>query len=241
MSDPCAQCGGLGLLRGEKGSYPCSCQLEKDRRARVKRIGIPATFAQATLESYIAGKHSFQAVTMARRYVEEFIPGQTHGGLLFHGSVGVGKTHLGIGILRRLAEEKGVEARIVDVRELLDRLRSSYDERNQRSQESQAQILSPIFKADLILIDELGAAQPSDWVKETLELLIGTLYNQARPVIVTTNYANKPAGIGEGDDNEYADLMRPRTLGDRIGTRMWSRLQQMCKVIEINGPDWRQK
>jgi len=146
-------------------------------------------------------------------------------------------------ILRKLAEEKGIEGRMVDIRELLDQLRSSYDERNERSQESQAQVLASILKAELILIDELGAAKPSDWVYETLELLIGTLYNRARPVIVTTNMGNRgPFNPGNRyEENEYARAARAETLGDRIGLRMWSRLQQMCRPVEINGSDWRQQ
>jgi len=206
----------------------------------VNRIGIPAKFAHCTLESYITGSHSLAAMQMARRYVDEFIPGQTKTGILYYGSVGVGKTHLGIGILRQLVEEKGIEARMVDLRDLFDQLRASYDDRNQYTQESQAQILASLLKADLVLIDELGAAKPTDWIFETLELLIGKLYNPAKPVIVTTNFRNAQPG-DPYQDNEYKRAARPENLGDRIGRRMWSRLQQMCKPIEIDGPDWRQK
>jgi DNA replication protein DnaC len=34
---------------------------------------------------------------------------------------------------------------------------------------------------------------------------------------------------------------REETLGDRIGERMRSRLFEMCRVINVNGPDYRQK
>ena len=157
--------------------------------------------------------------------------------MLLTGSVGTGKTHLAVAALRVLVETRGVEGRFVDVRVLLDRLRSSY---NDDAQESQEQILRPILKADLVVIDELGAARPSDWVFETLELLIGGLYNRVVPVIVTTNLPNLAAGAtAKANGNEYARAARPETLGDRIGARMWSRLQQMCASCEMIGPDWR--
>ena len=35
--------------------------------------------------------------------------------------------------------------------------------------------------------------------------------------------------------------MRDETLGDRIGERMLSRLQEMCVVIEMRGEDFRQR
>jgi DNA replication protein DnaC len=237
VSDSCPQCGGLGLLKGERGSYPCPCQQEASRKARVKRIGIPEAFADCTLENYIAGPHSYHALMTSKRYVEEFIPGKTRLGLLFTGTVGVGKTHLAVGIVRKLAEIKGVETLMVDMRKMFDSLRVSYDRRDEHSQESHGQILRPIFKNDLILMDELGAAKPSDWVTEIIEYVIGTAYNRALPMIATTNLPN--AAAGGIDENQYARTTRPTTLGDRIGARMWSRLQQMCKVVQIIGPDWR--
>jgi DNA replication protein DnaC len=34
--------------------------------------------------------------------------------------------------------------------------------------------------------------------------------------------------------------MTEETLGDRLGTRIRSRLYEMCRTIEINAPDFRQ-
>ena len=34
--------------------------------------------------------------------------------------------------------------------------------------------------------------------------------------------------------------MRSETLGDRIGDRMLSRLQEMCVVVDLRGTDFRQ-
>ena len=239
MSDPCPRCGGVGLLRGEHGTYPCSCQKDLERVARLNRIGVPAGFETASLGNYIvSGDSTLQALAWCRRYVEEFVPGLTKVGLLFTGTVGVGKTHLAIGVARQLVEEKGIEARMVDMRVLLEQLRSSYDPRDENTQESQGQILRPIFRNDLVLIDELGAAKPSEWVTETVELLIGTAYNQALPLIITSNFPNAAPGEGE---SQLLRAARAQTLGDRIGIRMWSRLQQMCKPVEVTGPDWRRK
>lgn len=237
----CPQCGGAGLLRVQAGdlwvSRPCGCQEALQRAARVKRARIPAAFEHATLDRFAQAKHTAQALLAAKQFVREFIPGQPASGLIFVGSVGTGKTHLAAGVLHELAEDKGVDARFVDVRELLDKLRSSYDE---NAQETQAQILKPLLTAELVAIDELGAARPSDWVFETIELLIGGLYNRNVPVIVTTNLANLgPGASAPGAAAEYARVARPETLGDRIGARMWSRLQQMCRAVDMTGPDWR--
>ena len=236
----CEACGGMGLIKTETGSRTCDCQAAAGAAARIRRAHIPVGFASATLEGFRPAPHTSQALTAARTFAREFLPGMKScdtPGLLLTGSVGTGKTHLAVATLRAVIEEKGIDGQFVDVRELLDRLRSSYDE---GSSQSQAQILKPIMSADLVVIDELGAARPSDWVFETIELLIGGLYNRMAPVIVTTNLPNLAAGAA-AFGNSYARATRPETLGDRIGTRMFSRLQQMCLAIEMVGPDWRAK
>jgi DNA replication protein DnaC len=228
------------LLPGERGSRRCECQTAQETAARLKRARIPAAFAGCTLENFTVRPHTSKALAAARKYFDAFIPGARDRelrGLMLTGTVGVGKTHLAAGLLRSLIEQKGIDGRFVTVPELLDRLRSSYDD---NSIESQAQIMKTILGADLVVIDELGAARPSDWVFETIELLIGNLYNSGRPVLVTTNLANLAPGAG-GAQNEYARAARQETLGDRIGARMWSRLQQMCIAIDMSGPDWRGK
>jgi DNA replication protein DnaC len=236
MGTSCNQCGGIGLIRTERGSTPCGCQGVVQARARLGRLGSPTEYAGADLANFEPAPHTRKALLLARRYIEEFVPGQTKTGLMFTGSVGTGKTRLAVSTARALIDTKGLEARFVDVRELLDRLRSSYDD---AARETQSQILRPIFSADLVVIDELGAARPTDWIFETIELLIGGLYNRTVPVIVTTNLPNLAAGAQVRNDYERA--VRQETLGERIGPRMFSRLQQMTVGVDMTGPDWRAK
>ena len=70
------------------------------------------------------------------------------------------------------------------------------------------------------MLDELGAAKPSEWVWDTVAHILNTRYNDRRTTIITTNYPNAaPLGVKSEE-----------TLGDRIGERMRSRLQEMCVV-----------
>jgi DNA replication protein DnaC len=88
----------------------------------------------------------------------------------------------------------------------------------------------------VLVLDELGAAKPTDWVWDTVAHILNTRYNDRRTTIITTNYANLgPLG------GESGGRLREETLGDRIGERMRSRLQEMCVVVEMQGEDFRQK
>jgi DNA replication protein DnaC len=79
---------------------------------------------------------------------------------------------------------------------------------------------------------------------------LSSRYNEDRSTIITSNLPNKPPSISfdEPVDNfaskatkEAKKAMTKRTLGDRIGERIWSRLQEMCIVVEMQGEDFRQK
>ena len=224
----CGKCFGIGLIKTERGSRPCDCQKEIQIKARLSRFTPPEKLAASVLEEFEPAAHTQKAFLFARKYVEEFIPGHTKRGLLFTGTVGTGKSHLAIAIAKQLIIDKAAEGRFADVREILDRLRSSYDN---GAIETSADIMQPILKGDLVVIDDLGAPRPSEWVLETCELLISALYNRQIPVIVTTNYQNAAPMKIQG---QYS-------LGDRIGIRSWSRLQEMCDVLDMVGADWRAK
>jgi DNA replication protein DnaC len=88
------------------------------------------------------------------------------------------------------------------------------------------------------VLDELGAQKPTDWVWDTVALILNTRYNDKRTTIITTNYLDLPPAGGGLSSTQRAT--REETLGDRIGERMRSRLAEMCVRVEMNGGDFRQ-
>jgi DNA replication protein DnaC len=103
---------------------------------------------------------------------------------------------------------------------------------------TELELLKPVFAAEVLVLDDLGAQKPNDWVWDTVALILNTRYNDKQSTIITTNYLDLPAGGGAKTDAERA--ARELTLGDRIGDRMRSRLAEMCVRVEMNGDDFRQ-
>jgi DNA replication protein DnaC len=98
--------------------------------------------------------------------------------------------------------------------------------------------LRPVFEAEVLVLDELGAQKPTDWVWDTVALILNTRYNDKRTTVITTNYPDLPPASTSSTTAQRA--AREETLGDRIGERMRSRLAEMCVRIEMNGADFRQ-
>jgi len=61
---------------------------------------------------------------------------------------------------------------------------------------TQLEILNPVMNAEVLVLDDLGAIRPSDWVWDTVSLMINNRYNGMRTTIITTNYPVLASGEG---------------------------------------------
>jgi len=168
-------------------------------------------------------------------------------GLLLIGQVGVGKTHLAVATLKGLVE-KGVPCLFCEFGSLLKQIQDSY---NPISKTSELRVLAPVYQAEVLVLDELGATIPTDWVRDTMYQIINKRYNDKKLTIFTTNYFDEPRvdSIPEPETSKRTfsrkaasdRLHDMTTLEDRIGSRLRSRLYEMCNVIEIEGEDYRKR
>jgi DNA replication protein DnaC len=240
----CTICGGAGLVRvmdvqGNWVSRACNCQEQERERRRIAAAQIPARYHDCTLDTFEiyheADRSLGEALLTARRFVDEYPAGTAGRGLLFIGSPGVGKTHLAVGVLQRLVRERGVKGLFCDYRELLKSIQNSY---NPEVRTTELELLQPIFAAEVLVLDDLGAQKPNDWVWDTVALILNTRYNDRQTTVITTNYNDLQAGAGNLTDIDRA--AREPSLGDRIGDRMLSRLAEMCIRVRMTGKDCRQ-
>jgi DNA replication protein DnaC len=239
----CAICDGVGLVRvvneaGQWVSRACECQETEREERRLAAAHIPERYRGCSLDTYEiyheANPSLRKALQTARKFAETYPVDTAGNGLLFVGTAGLGKTHLAVGVLQRLVQERGVRGLFCDYRELLKSIQNSY---NPQVNMTELELLRPVFTAEVLILDDLGAQKPNEWVWDTVALILNTRYNDKLSTIITTNYPDRPAGGGEKSDAERA--AREQTLGDRIGDRMLSRLAEMCIRVEMTGKDFR--
>ncbi len=223
----CPKCNGSGWEPVGKGSVVrrCGC-MESSRMGRMlAEARIPERYEHCDLESY---KPTDPSQKKAKNYVQKFLdtyPG-VDVGLLLMGTCGVGKTHLAVALLKGVIIEKCDSGLFYDFRDLLRDIQASW---NSVSRTSELEVLRPVLEAKVLVLDELGANKPTDWVRDTIAYIINCRYNDKKLTIFTSNFL------------DAAPNTREETLTDRIGVRMRSRLHEMCRDIVINGEDFRQE
>lgn len=225
----------------------CICRLQAKSKSLMAAARIPRRYEHCELSNYdtdFPGAHSslkaahFRAFDFART-----CDPRSGRGLLIVGKIGTGKMHLAVGIIKELMD-RGIPCLFHGYNELLKELQTSYDA---STEHSEIDVLRPVFETDVLVIDELGAIKNrSEWVWDTLSLILNSRYNDNRTTIFTTNFPNlsakKDPGRVSSRSREAADhAAADETLGDRISERLRSRLHEMCTILTLDGIDFRQK
>lgn len=170
----------------------------------------------------------------ARKFVDEY---PTDFGLLFVGPTGVGKTHLAVAVLRELVLRKGVGCLFYDFHELLKTIRDSY---NPGTQSTELSVLQPVLDAEVLLLDELAASNPSGWVKETLQHIINSRYNYKKVTLITTTLPFGDTSVRHESRMPSGEIIPDVEFTlNQLGVTLRSRLYEMCKLVEMNSDDYR--
>src|ERR1700681_5118147 len=254
----CTLCRGTGwkmVARADgalgRVAVACDCGMEERAVRVMERARIPKRYEHCDFESYVTdlvdGKtwtasHSQslkQAKMLAQGFVRDY-PGSAEKGLLLMGPSGVGKTHLAVAALKELIR-RGHGGLFCDYQELLKEIQASY---NPASESTEMRILEPIRNVEILVLDDLGASKPSDWVRDIVGIVLNARYNENRTTVITTNYVDNPASEGEParlPGGRLIPASRDDTLAQRIGSRMPSGLSEMGRTVEVIAPDFRRE
>jgi DNA replication protein DnaC len=221
-------CGGIGYVRydlpvgdpnfGKLFRCPNYKPAAGERRETLRRLGNLDVFRDRTLDNFMAANPEAtpgqqqslqQALDAVRQYAA-----QPTGWLLLEGPYGSGKTHLAaaVGNLRLEREESVI---FITAPDLLDHLRHTYTAGSDMGYDD---MFDRIKNAPMLILDDLGAENPSGWAQEKLFQLLNYRYNYRLPTVITTN----------------TDL---NTMDQRISSRL--RDLSVIRRIVINAPDYR--
>jgi DNA replication protein DnaC len=225
---PCPLCDDTGWKpiddHGVRRVVRCDCWRDRIVHDRLGDANIPKRYLHCTFDNFTAYNESLEQAVAKARHVADSFP--VSRGLLFEGQPGVGKTHLAVAVLKQVIETAGVRGLFYDTRDLLRVIRSTYDP---SIRTTELEVLRPVMTADLLVLDDLGAEKTSEWVEETMNLIVNTRYNERRLTVFTSNYQDFPEELAE-----------PNSLIFRIGHRMRSRLHEMCEFLQMDGADYRE-
>ncbi len=152
-------------------------------------------------------------------------------GYYFHGPVGTGKTDLAVSFLKnvilnsepsepvyeygkyRLKDSLGL---FVSVPVMLLNIRGAF--KSETTEE--IALIKKYVSPKILVMDDLGSEKTTDWVMQTLYVIINARYEEERQTVITSNYS--------------LEEIR-KNLNDKIA----SRITAMTELIEIKGIDRR--
>jgi len=150
-------------------------------RVLLRQSGIGRRHEGAAFDTFVTGAENASVLGVCRAFVESFPAGGR--GLTLSGPAGTGKTHLAVAVTRALVE-RGFCAVIANVPMLLLEFRGTF--RGERPDRFD-QMLDLLCRCEHLVLDDLGRERPTEWVQETLYLVVNARYEDCLATSVTTN------------------------------------------------------
>jgi len=211
---------GLAARWFPPGSFCSDCEKEKETQEKIlseqklldeafKSSRMSIRFKHRLFENFVPEPNTQKAYDISLSYQPK------NNGLLFLGACGVGKTHLAASIANTQIGKMPVL--FISCPDFLFELRECINKKGKPSH-----LFDLARRVQLLILDDIGAEKSSEWVQETLFVLINYRYECMLPTIFTSNCSLEE-------------------LEEKLGQRIVSRIIEMCRCIRMGGEDWRVK
>ncbi|MCR6546339.1 ATP-binding protein [Dehalobacterium formicoaceticum] len=223
----CHLCQDQGIIIKGDLAYQCHC---------VKQRSVMKRFASANMTPFLA-HHTFdqfdlafysphlrldkdgptyramaeKAVEGAKKFVAQYLEEKTGQGILLNGAVGSGKTFLAGAIANALLEHDKQVLFLV-VPDFLDDIRGTYQKQGEFSE---ADLMNAARNTEVLILDDLGAHNYSEWTQNKIFSLINYRMNHGLPCVITTN-------------------LTIEEMNEVIGERTVSRIIEICKIYRMH-------
>lgn len=239
----CSKCGGEQIYNQYKImnkvieviSVPCQCEkerIEKEQQEQLRyeeakklreqekyieklksRSMLDEKFKNSTFENWNGDNKSQKIINICKKYCENFDYNKENNvGMLLHGNAGVGKTY-SVSCIANFLMEHRKSVICTSINGLLRQFKSTY---NSSSKESEKDVLEYIKTIDLLIIDDLGTEQLTEWSNSILYEIIDTRYRSDKPLIITTN-------------------LQRQEFQNRYHQRINDRIFEMCVLVNCSG------
>lgn len=207
-------------------------ELKRERIARlIGSSGLGKRFLKRRFDNFVTEPGVAAGFKIAQGYAKNFArlqkdpESQEKNGLMFTGLKGTGKTHLAAAIANQLMAE-GVPVIFATMIDLLDKIKESFERKNGTSEDA---VLHLYKTADLLIIDDIGKEQPTEWALAKMYQIINARYEDYKPIIITSNYSPE----------ELTERMTPKGGDRKTAEATVDRILEMTYIVPLAGESWR--
>ncbi|MEN8222225.1 MAG: ATP-binding protein [Acidobacteriota bacterium] len=213
---------------GRESLRKCKCQQYKSFIKRCEKSNIPPKFIGSELSGLIVAENNKNLALVIKRmnnFVSDY-PG-VQDGILLQGNTGVGKTRILCSIASEIIKKSHLsDLYYIDWNDMVREMKSG-ESHTFRDFSLINETITRMTQTNLLIMDELGASTPSQWVSDNIYYVLNYRYNRKKITLFASNY------LDETSDGSP-------TLRDRIGDRIRSRIYEMAKPSRLYGLDYRQ-
>ena len=211
-------CDGSGFEVDEQTNTArdCACRAQRvaNARARHLRDRVPRRYMDLSwdrhpLTQLARDPLNADSVRKVKRYCADISANLAEGrGLWLMGHTGTGKTTLGYMIAATATQAKHSVLSFNAVA-LLNSIRATIDP---DSRERRSDVIRTLAEVELLHIEDLSVAQPTEWVLEQLYLIVNMRYEEQRAIVFTSDIDSDEDGPLEPNPRELAEHVGVRTL-----------------------------
>lgn len=211
----------------------CECKIKADELQRDADVrnsiiqglryysGMSKRGLDCTFGGFLSTEQNKDAKIICMDYAKNFHKlGKKKNGLMIMGTYGTGKTHLACAIANELIENQ-TELINKTMQDLLSEIKKSFNEFSNSS------ILEDYKTVPLLIIDDMGKEQSTEWSISTIYDIINGRYENYLPTIITTNFNSQKLKQELGNGS--------------VAEALVDRLYEMCIPVIIGGGSWRVK